>query len=166
MLQLSPATPYGARTTTSPCAVQHPIGTTQEKKDIFEIWRAHKPPYTATVSPRYPLDLLALRSGLYTGRGRLAVESGLWPLKEAINGEVAHTYMPKPQPVENYLKLQGRFCHLFEPAVQTEAIVHIQERVNAYREQLKRLKEWSDGVKLLILWRYIRNVVDRVSTII
>lgn len=44
-------------TTTSPCAVQYPAGTTQEKKDIFEIWRAHKPPYMATVSPRYPLDL-------------------------------------------------------------------------------------------------------------
>ena len=51
----------------------------------------------------------------------------LWPLKEAINGVVAHTYVPKLSPVEEYLKLQGRFRHLFEPIVRKEAIAHIQE---------------------------------------
>jgi pyruvate ferredoxin oxidoreductase beta subunit len=162
-VQLSPATPYGARTTTSPCTVQHPAGTMQEKKDIFEIWRAHKPPYMATVSPRFPLDLEEkfARAATYQGPklflafaacptgwlfdpaytpdvARLAVESGIWPLKEAINGEVVHTYMPKLSPVEDYLKLQGRFQHLFEPTVQTDAISHIQGRVNAYWEQVKR----------------------------
>ena len=68
----------------------------------------------------------------------LAVECGLWPLKEAINGVVVHTYLPKLTPVEDYLKLQGRFRHLFEPEVQTEAIAHIQERVNAYWNRVKR----------------------------
>jgi len=63
---------------------------------------------------------------------KLAVETGLWSLKEAINGVVMHTYLPKRKPVEAYLKLQGRFRHLFEPTVQTEAIRHIQERVDAY----------------------------------
>ena len=72
---------------------------------------------------------------------RLAVECGLWPLKEAINGEVVHTYMPKLQTVEDYLKLQGRFQHLFEPAVQTEAIAHIQEGVNVYWEQVKKAEK-------------------------
>ena len=156
-MQLSAATPYGARTSTSPCSLQHPSGTMQEKKDIFEIWRAHKPPYIATVAPRYPLDLeekfaraaklpgpklfLAL-SACPTGWlydpgetpevAKLAVETGLWPLKEAINSDVVHTYVPKRRPVEEYLKLQGRFRHLFEPARQDDAIRHIQEQVDTY----------------------------------
>jgi pyruvate ferredoxin oxidoreductase beta subunit len=165
-VQLSSATPYGARTTTSPCSVQHPAGTTQEKKDIFEIWRAHRPPYIATVSPRYPLDLAEkfARAAKFTGPklflsfaacptgwhfdpsqspevAKLAVETGLWPLKEAIHGEVTHTYIPKRKPVEEYLKLQGRFRHLFEPTVQAEAIAHIQGRVNAYWEQGKKTEK-------------------------
>jgi len=162
-VQLSPATPYGARTTTSPCAVQHPTGTAQEKKDIFEIWRAHKPPYMATVSPRFPLDLEEkfTRAAKYPGPklflafaacptgwlfdptytpdvARLAVECGLWPLKEAINGEVVHTFIPKLQPVEDYLKLQGRFRHLFEPTVQRDAIAHIQKGVDIYWAQVNK----------------------------
>jgi pyruvate ferredoxin oxidoreductase beta subunit len=156
-VQLSSATPYGARTTTSPCSVQHPAGAAQEKKDIFEIWRAHKPPYIATVSPRYPLDLEEkfARAAQFTGPklflafsacptgwlfdpaqtpevAKLAVETGLWPLKEAINGEVTHTYVPKRKPVEDYLKLQGRFRHLFEPTRQGDAIRHIQTSADQY----------------------------------
>jgi pyruvate ferredoxin oxidoreductase beta subunit len=68
----------------------------------------------------------------------LAVECGIWPLKEAINGEVVHTYLPKLSPVEDYLKLQGRFQHLFEPRVQTEVIAHIQARINAYWQDAKK----------------------------
>jgi len=138
--------------------VQHPTGTVQDKKDIFEIWRAHRPPYIATVSPRYPLDLEEkfARAATFTGPklflafsacptgwlydpaqtpqiARLAVECGLWPLREAINGLVTHTYVPKQlRPVEEYLKLQGRFRHLFEPVRQDEAIEHIQAGVTAY----------------------------------
>lgn len=160
-MQLSPATPYGARTTTSPCSLQHPAGTVQEKKDIFEIWRSHKPPYIATVAPRYPLDLEEkfARAATFTGPklflalsacltgwlydpgetpevAKLAVETGLWPLKEAIHGAVTHTYVPKRKPVEEYLTLQGRFRHLFEPIKQDEAIRHIQERVDVYWKQV------------------------------
>ena len=167
-VQLSSATPYGARTTTSPCSVQHPAGTTQEKKDIFEIWRAHRPPYIATVSPRYPLDLAEkfARAAKFTGPklflsfaacptgwhfdpaqtpevAKLAVETGLWPLKEAIHGKVTHTYVPKRKPVEEYLKPQGRFRHLFEPTRQDEAIRHIQERVDAYWQEAKKTENAS-----------------------
>jgi len=159
-VQLSSATPYGARTSTSPCSLQHPAGSVREKKDLFEIWRAHKPPYIATISPRHPLDLAEkfAKAGKFTGPklflalsacptgwgydpaqttevARLAVETGLWPLKEAINGQVVHTYVPKRRPVEEYLRLQGRFHHLFEPTRQEEAIRHIQGRVTAYWEQ-------------------------------
>jgi pyruvate ferredoxin oxidoreductase beta subunit len=49
--------------------------------------------------------------------------------------------MPKLQPVEDYLKLQGRFRHLFEPTVQSEALSHIQERVNTYWEQVRKAEK-------------------------
>ena len=162
-VQLSAATPYGARTTTSPCAVRNPVGAAQEKKDIFEIWRAHKPPYLATVSPRFPLDLEEkfARAAAYRGPklflsfaacptgwlfdpaytpdvARLAVECGVWPLKEAIDGKVVHTYLPKLSPIEDYLKLQGRFRHLFEPTVQKDALGHIQATVDAYWDRVKK----------------------------
>jgi pyruvate ferredoxin oxidoreductase beta subunit len=111
----------------------------------------------ATVSPRFPLDLEEkfTRAAKYQGPklflafaacptgwlfdpaytpdvARLAVECGLWPLKEAINGLVVHTYVPSRRPVEEYLKLQGRFRHLFEPTVQRDAIAHIQQTVDTY----------------------------------
>ena len=109
------------------------------------------------MAPRYPLDLEEkfARAARFTGPklflalsacptgwsydpgetpevAKLAVETGLWPLKEAINGEVTHTHIPKRKPVEEYLKLQGRFRHLFEPTRQDEAIRHIQQRVDEY----------------------------------
>ncbi len=63
---------------------------------------------------------------------RLAVETGMWPLKEAIHAEVTHTYIPKLRPVEDYLRTQAGFHHLFEPTRQEEALRHIQEGVSAY----------------------------------
>ena len=65
--------------------------------------------------------------------GRLAVQTGIWPLKEYIDGEVRHTKVPKQRkPVEAYLELQGRFKHLFEPKRDSEGIAEIQARVDAY----------------------------------
>ncbi|MGH7834337.1 MAG: hypothetical protein ACREQK_11880 [Candidatus Binatia bacterium] len=68
---------------------------------------------------------------------RLAVETGIWPLKEAIDGEVSHTYVPRKfKPVEEYLSRQGRFRHLFEPKRQEEAITKIQTTVDRYWKQV------------------------------
>lgn len=152
-VQRSAATPFGAETTT---------GGSPAKKDLFEIWRAHRPPYLATVSPRHPLDLLEkfARAGKVRGPklflalsacptgwafdpdrtnevARLAVETGLWPLKEAVDGEVVHTHRPSFKPVEEYLALQGRFRHLFEPERQEAAIRRIQDGVKAYWDRVK-----------------------------
>jgi pyruvate ferredoxin oxidoreductase beta subunit len=157
-VQMSSATPYAARTTTTPSAVLTPEGTELPKKDLFEIWRAHCPPYLATVSPRHPLDLAKkfekakqfkgpklfiayspCPTGWHYDPGqtpeiaRLAVETGLWALKEAVRGEVAHTYIPKKlKPVEEYLQAQGRFAHLFHPARQEAALRKIQEAIHHY----------------------------------
>ena len=44
-----------------------------------------------------------------------------------------HTKTPrKRKPVEAYLRLQGRFAHLFEPERNEAALASIQERVDAY----------------------------------
>ena len=70
--------------------------------------------------------------------GRLAWRTGCFPLKEYLDGRVVHTKVPRPRaPVEEYLKLQGRFRHLFEPERQQDRIDAIQARVDAYWEQVQ-----------------------------
>lgn len=65
--------------------------------------------------------------------GHLAVQTGVWPLKEYIDGKVIHTKIPKQRkPVEEYLKLQGRFKHLFHPKRDEQGIAEIQARIDAY----------------------------------
>ena len=66
---------------------------------------------------------------------RLAVQTGIWPLKEALHGAVAHTQIPaRRKSVEEYLSRQGRFRHLFEPRRNDEAIALIQAGVDRYWE--------------------------------
>ena len=63
----------------------------------------------------------------------LAVETGIFALKEAVDGVVTHTYIPnRRRPVEDYLQGQGRYRHLFEPTRNAEAIAQIQEQVDRY----------------------------------
>jgi pyruvate ferredoxin oxidoreductase beta subunit len=132
--QASGATPFGARTATS----RGPCGFPGAKKDLFAIWVAHRPAYVATVIACEPLDLarkiekaaaikgprliLALApcptGWEYDPRetaevGRLAVKTGIWPLKEYADGRIVHTKPPRERaPIEEYLKLQGRFAPL------------------------------------------------------
>jgi pyruvate ferredoxin oxidoreductase beta subunit len=168
--QTSPSTPYGARTTTAPITPSSPHGSLHERRDLFEIWRVQKSPYLATISATYPLDLSekVYRASKFTGPklfialspcppgwdvdpewsieiARLAVQTGIWPLKEAIHGEVSHTYIPRKfQPVENYLKRQGRFRHLFEPKRDNKTIAHIQATVNRYWSESRGNKTSAD----------------------
>lgn len=155
--QMSAASPFGSRTSTSAG------GATQTKKDIFEIWRAQQPPYVATVSAHDAVDLaekvnraLVLRGPKLfhslavcpTGWGfdpelgdkiaHLAIETGVWPLKEALNGTVRHTYVPSCfKPVEEYLKPQKRFRHLFLPERNETALKQIQQNVDAYWKRVR-----------------------------
>ncbi len=65
--------------------------------------------------------------------GKLAVDTGVWPLKEYVDGRVVHTRVPhERKPVEAYLRPQGRFAHLFEPERDEPALSAIQARVDAY----------------------------------
>jgi pyruvate ferredoxin oxidoreductase beta subunit len=59
--------------------------------------------------------------------GRLAVETALWPMYEQEDGEITKVRKVKqPKPVEEYLKAQGRFKHLFTMEGGDEAIAKIQ----------------------------------------
>jgi pyruvate ferredoxin oxidoreductase beta subunit len=152
--QFSAATPHAARTATSKGARGYP----GYKKDLFSIWAAHQPAYVATVIGAEPLDLarkIEKARGMNGPRmiialapcptgwdydpklsvdiGRLAVKTGMWPLKEYIDGQVVHTRVQHERiPVEEYLKLQGRFRHLFEPARDEAMLAGIQARVDRY----------------------------------
>ena len=64
---------------------------------------------------------------------KLAIQTGVWPLKESVEGVVKHTVVPRSlTPVKDYLKTQERFEHLFKPVERTEGIATIQKSVNDY----------------------------------
>ncbi|MDG7011707.1 MAG: pyruvate synthase [Nitrososphaerota archaeon] len=156
--QMSSSTPYGSSSKTTPATAAFPYGNTDTKKDLFEAWRALKAPYIATLSNSHGVDFLrkvekggtAKGPKLYidfaacpTGWGfdpkqsieveKLAVQTGAWPLKEAVDGVVKHTYVPGAfSPVRNYLRTQERYEHLFKPVERPEAIATIQKSVNDY----------------------------------
>jgi pyruvate ferredoxin oxidoreductase beta subunit len=157
-IQRSSATPFGASTTTSPAGKVVP-GQTTWKKNMPEIAAAHNMPYVATACPSYPFDLMAkvkkaaaIKGPAYvhilsvcpTGwrlppqmaihAGRLAVETGMFPLYEVEHGSYTlNVDLTELRPIEEYLKIQGRFRHL-----TPEMIEGIQQRVQEDYEKLKK----------------------------
>jgi pyruvate ferredoxin oxidoreductase beta subunit len=152
--QTSASTPHGARTATE----HDPHGNAGFKKDLFSIWTAHKPVYAATVVGTEPLDLMQkiqkakglkgpkmimalapcptgwdYEPELSVEIGRLAIRTGIWPLREYIDGKMTHSRIPRNRPpVDEYLKLQGRFSHLFEPQRDEKTLGEIQASVDTY----------------------------------
>jgi len=136
-IQRSSATPHGAATTTTPVGsvIQ---GQQTYKKDVPAIVADHNIPYVATATVSYPFDFMAkvkkaaaangpsyihVYSVCPTGWrstpdmtvqiGKLAVETGVFPLWECENGEYKLNVKPaKLKPVAELLKTQGRFRHL------------------------------------------------------
>lgn len=157
-IQRSSATPYGASTTTAP-AGKFSIGQVTRKKNMAAIAAAHDIPYVATACPSYRFDLMKkvrkgadvkgpayvhilspcptgwrYNSALTIEIGKLAVQTGIFPLYEIENGRYRlNADPPELKPVKEYLKLQGRYRHLPD-----EEIERIQQMVN---EDYAKLKE-------------------------
>ncbi len=168
-IQRSSATPHFADTTTSPAGEVIP-GKMQIRKDLTEIMEAHHLPYVAQTAgymnfkdlyekaekaiytegptflnvlapcPRgwgYPTDML-------TQINKLAVETCYWPLYEIENGKYKITYKPaKKLPVEEFLRPQRRFKHMFKPGNEW-MLETFQQEVDKRWEELLKLEEMTN----------------------
>jgi len=139
-IQRSGATPYGAATTTTPAGSKIP-GKTDAKKDFIGVCVAHGVEYAATASVAYWNDYITKVRRAVAVKGpavihvlapcplgwrfetsetiklaKLAVQTRYFPLYEVENGKYKLSMkVPKPVPLEEFLKPQGRFRHLFAP---------------------------------------------------
>ncbi len=155
-IQRSSSTPHAAMTTTSPPGKKR-MGKRHLKKDLISIIAAHHVPYAATASVAYPSDIrkkvrralavegpsvLLIHSPCPLGWGhdgavsievgRLAVETGLYPLIELERGALTGA-MPirHVRPIIDYLKAQQRFRHLFTDDLRAkEELEHLQALAN------------------------------------
>ena len=149
--QQSMATPMGAATTTTPVGKNMP-GKMGRKKDMVEIAVAHGIPYAASASIAYPKDFnrkvkraseikgskyIQVHCPCVTGWGidgkltvevaKLAVETGLYPLVEYENGKLVRVRkLKKRKSVEEYLKIQRRFRHLFKHPMGKDVLEELQ----------------------------------------
>ena len=158
-IQRSSSTPRGAWTTTTPASTPE----TRPKKDILSIMAAHRIPYAATASVSHPVDLVEKVERARATRGmkflhllspcppgwktdndetvelaRMAVRSRVFPLMEVEDGTRWRFTVDHPgDPVEPYVRRQGRFAHLDDEAVDAiQAEVdrrwaHLESRVAA-----------------------------------
>ncbi len=169
-VQRSSATPPAARTATTPALGKAPGNVFGQGKDLPAIAMAHGIPYVATASVADLRDLegkvtraMELRGARYVhilvpcplGWGfptadtikvaRRAIECGLYPLIEAEHGEITgRRLIRKRIPVEEYLKLQKRFVHLFGGEPDHERLAAIQALADRNIRRFGLLGE-SDG---------------------
>ena len=139
-IQRSSSTPYGAATSTTPAGVKIP-GKQNFQKNLTEIMVGHEIPYVAQATVGYYRDLLKKVEKALSIDGptfinvlaschrgwrinpadslkfsKLAVETCLWPLFEVEDGDYKLSRKPKEKlPIEDWLKGQGRFSHMFKP---------------------------------------------------
>ena len=160
--QRSGLTPRDALTTTSPTG-KTSWGNVTRKKDLPAIVAAHGAPYIATSSAWYPIDISrkvkkaftfdgpkylqihcpcipgwGIESNLSVKMARLAVNSGLYPIFEMEDGELVRVRKIKPEdrvPVDDYIRGQKRFAHLFKYPGGEEHIKQIQAAADANIEK-------------------------------
>ena len=151
-VQRSGATPPAARTMTTQAVGSEPGNVFGQGKNMARIAMAHEIPYVATATIAELRDIEAKVERAMGMRGarylhilvtcplgwscaaadsirvaRLAKETGLFPVFEAEHGEVTSVSEIRNQrPVEEYLRVQGRYGHLFEPTRREDVLAHIQ----------------------------------------
>jgi pyruvate ferredoxin oxidoreductase beta subunit len=166
-VQRSSATPPAARTATTQAVGDAPGNPFGQGKDVPRIAMAHGLGYvaTATVADLRDLESKVERamqvrgarylhvlvpcplgwgspSGLTIRIARLATQTGLFPVFEARDGEVTGvTRIRTPLPVEQYLRPQKRFAHLFGPNGHPEMLAHIQADADKNIRRFKLLDE-------------------------
>jgi 2-oxoisovalerate ferredoxin oxidoreductase beta subunit len=159
-VQRSGSTPQGAWTTTTPVEGER-RGKREGKKEIMGIVLAHQPTYAATLNPAFPEDFVrkAQKAKSAPGPrflhilapcppgwkfsseemielGRLATETGVFPLYEVENGVYRITRKGGAlKPIEEYIRPQGRFRHWTEDEVR-----ELGGEVRAGWERLQRLE--------------------------
>jgi pyruvate ferredoxin oxidoreductase beta subunit len=155
-VQRSGATPPAARTATTQAVGDDPGNVFGQGKSAPLIAMAHEIPYVATATvadlrdieykvtramelrgARYIHILVTCPLGWGCGSGdsvkvaRLAKETGLFPVFEAEHGEVTSVMKIRHRaPVEEYLKLQRRYAHLFGKHPRPDVVAALQERAN------------------------------------
>jgi pyruvate ferredoxin oxidoreductase beta subunit len=160
-VQRSGLTPFNTNTSTSPIGSRS-TGNIRPKKPMPEIALAHGIPYVAVASVGFPQDLqrkvkkaLSVIGPKYIQVhvpcplgwryepaftlevGKVAVETGLYPLIEYENGKlISVRKLNPPKPVEEYLKIQGRFKHLLDSPKEIKKIQEIADN-NIQRYNLK-----------------------------
>ncbi len=170
-VQRSGSTPAAARTATTPAMGVHPGNVFGQGKNAPRIAMAHDIPYvaTATVCELHDLEAKVVRAmGISGARyihihvpcplgwgsapcdtiklARLAVQSGLFPLFEAEHGEVTATSKIRRRvPVEEYLRPQRRFAHLFRGNGDPDTLAAIQAVADRNIEMYGLLEDGEDG---------------------
>ena len=165
-IQRSSATPKFADTTTTPAGSVIP-GKMQARKDLAKIMVGHHLPYVAqTIALNNYKDLYEkAEKAIYTegacflnvlapcprGWGyntedlmeinKLAVDTCYWPLYEVIDGVYKISYKPaKKLPIEEFLKPQKRFKHMFKPGNEW-MVEEFQKEVDNRWQELLDLEE-------------------------
>ncbi len=169
-VQRSGATPPAARTATTQAVGPEPGNIFGQGKNLPRIAMAHEIPYVATATVADLRDLEAKVAKAMTFRGarylhvlvpcplgwgsascdtvkiaRLATQSGLFPVFEAERGEVTtSTPIRHKVPVEEYLKLQSRYSHLFSPKRRDEIIDKLQGAADRNIERYNLLAQGGE----------------------
>jgi len=163
--QRSSATPYGANTETTPVG-KNSIGKIETRKNLMEIVKAHGIKYLAQANVAYLPDLKMKAQKAFNTPGpsfivvfqpctnnwkfptsqfvniaKLATETNFWPLYEIESGKYTlNKTIDNPKPIEEFLKTQGRFKHLFF-AKNKKVLRDIQEMVDMEWAKLVKLSE-------------------------
>jgi pyruvate ferredoxin oxidoreductase beta subunit len=160
-IQRSSATPFHAWATTAEVGKAQQ-GKMQRRKDLTSIIAAHNVPYVAQASVSHWKDLTDKAEKAFAVEGpafinvlapcprgwrtksqdtiaiaKSAVQTGFWPLFEVVDGDWRQTVkVMNKKPIEEFLKPQGRFSHLFKPGNE-QLLIEVQAEVDRYWEYIQ-----------------------------